>query len=97
MEKLLEFIDFKLVALIVISAYWLKNFFENLFPQMNLKYKVLIWTTILSAMYYYAVSKLMHQEIEVYNLVISYFAATSFYELGFKPLEKFVKGLATKK
>lgn len=97
MEKLLEFIDFKLVVLIVFSAYWLKNFFENLLPQLNLKYKVLIWTTLLSALYYFVIVKVLKQEIEVYNLVITYFAATSFYELGFKPLEKFVKGLAGKK
>lgn len=96
MDKLLEFIDFKLVALIVLSAYWMKNFFYNLFPQVDLKYKVLLWTSLLSILYYYVMVNLLEQDLEFYNLAITYFAATSFYELAFKPLEDWIKKLTGK-
>lgn len=63
-------------------------------PQMHLKYKILIWSSIISVAYYF-ISKSFGEEPQFYNFFLSYVTATTFYELFWKPIEKLVKNMQT--
>lgn len=66
MEKIFDFIIWEVVLLIVLSSLWVKNYFEIIIPQMHLKYKILIWSSIISVAYYF-ISKSFGEEPQFYN------------------------------
>lgn len=91
MENITQYLDFGLVGLIVLSAYWLRANFSEIFVKVPMKFKVLILSTIISCIYAFIMSELLHEKVYLFKLVVSYFTATSFYELGFKPIEDLIK------
>lgn len=94
LSELLLLIDLKLALLIIISSYWVKANFSHVWPQLSLALKIFIWSTLLSFVYYFIGKEVGFVTKESYiDLIITYFAATSFYEVAFKPLEKIVKNL----
>lgn len=86
------YVDFKLIVLIVLGSYWARKFLKKIFPKFDMAHKVLIFSTGLTIAYYYLLQRSgMFQENNLPSYFISYFMATSFYELAFKPMEKAVR------
>lgn len=98
MQNLIELVDFKLGILIIISSYWVKSNFKHCFKKIPLSLKIFIWSTIMSFAYYF-IGKYtgLFDAGNLIDLLITYFAATSFYELFFKPLENFIKSKTQEK
>lgn len=91
MEQLINLIDIKLLILIVVSSYWAKKHLKFIFPMLSLALKIFIWSTILSIIYFYVGKMLGVVSVEnAIDLIITYFVATSFYELFFKPLKNWI-------
>lgn len=89
-----KYIDFKLVILIIVASYWAKKFLTANAPFVSMAWRVLIFSTVITILYYLLLRKTGVFEVEdIPVYFISYFTATSFYELGFVPLERFVKKL----
>lgn len=88
-----KYIDVKLAVLIVTGAYFFRKFLCELFlPKVMMRYKVLIWTTIISVVYYFTLQKTgVVDKTPPVVYIITYFFATSFYELIFQPLEEWIK------
>ena len=85
------YIDLTLAVLIVISAYWGRKYICNIFPKISMAHKVLIWSTIITVLYYFIAQKTGIKSTDgIVKYLITYFFATSFYELVFSPLEKWV-------
>jgi len=96
-EAVSTLLDYKLIALIIISSYWVKANFQHLFKNISIAHKIFIWSTIVSIGYYFLLSSFGAMDNGNYfQLIISYFAATSFYEIAFEPLEKLVNKLIKK-
>lgn len=92
MESILNLIDFKLLALIVISARWGKRYLLKCCPKVLMSYKVLVLSTLVSLVYYYIGNDAGFLTKDSFiDLLITYFTATSFYELIFNPIEKLLK------
>lgn len=92
MQTLINIIDIKLMVLIIISSYWGNRYFKKIIPKMGLTFKIFIWSTILSFVYFHIGKELgIVDNNSVIDLLITYFTATSFYELAFKPLENLIK------
>lgn len=91
-EQLDKYIDVKLMCLIVIASYWAKKFLIDVAPKITLAHKVLLFSTLVTVLYYLVLIKtgvFKKEDVPVY--IISYLAATSFYELFFAPLERWVR------
>jgi hypothetical protein len=88
-----QYVDIQLALLIVISAYFFKKFLCNyVLPRVRMEHKVLLWATLISVLYYFAFQQtgvVERRPAVIY--FITYFFATSFYELIFQPLERWVK------
>jgi hypothetical protein len=94
-NELIALIDVKLAILIIISSYWVKANFSHIKPGIPIALKIFIWSTVLSLAYYFIGKKVGYITNEsLIDLLITYFAATSFYEVFFKTLEKAVKSIA---
>lgn len=96
MEPLFDFfskyVDFKFALLIVVSSYWAKKFLLKVLPKIDMAHKVLIFSTILGVMYYMLLQRTgVVDENSLPAYLISYFIATSFYELAFAPMERAIK------
>lgn len=91
MENLLklftECIDWTLVLIIVLSSFWVKKNFNEILPTMATPIKILIWSTLVTVVYYY-VNYLtgIFQLKDVACYMVTYFFATSFYEIIAKPI-----------
>src|SRR4051812_3327461 len=88
-----RYIDTPLAVLIVLSAYFFRKYLCDYFlPKWRMVHKVLLWATLVSIAYYFIVEKpgLTDQNEPVIYL-ITYFFATSFYEIIFSPMESWVK------
>lgn len=95
--QLADWLDFKLIMLLVVSSYWVKKNLEGVFLKVKVAHKILIWSTVISAIYYWLLKSTgLDESIDFVKLLLSYFAATSFYELAFEPLENFFKKLFKK-
>lgn len=95
-----KFIDIRLLILIVIGSYWYKKNLSDLkisfLSKISLSHQILIWSTILSGAYFFILKHLEPQHKENYvelivTFVITYFAATSFYELLWRPIQDFIE------
>lgn len=89
-----RYIDVTLAILIVFSGYWARKYICNILPSWKMAHKMLIWSSLVTAVYYFAIRKagpLLPGEGIKY--VITYFFSTSFYELIFDPLEQAITGL----
>ena len=60
-----------------------------------MEHKVLLWATLVSIVYYFSLQKtgVVDQRPAVIY-IITYFFATSFYELVFQPLERWIKKMS---
>lgn len=88
-----KYVDTSLAVLIVVSAYFFRKYLCDYFlPKVNMAHKVLLWATLVSIIYYFTLQKtgVVEQRPAVIYF-ITYFFATSFYELLFEPLAKWVK------
>jgi len=96
--ELSSLIDFKFAALIIISSYWVKANFSHVFPKISIALKIFIWSTMMSIVYSLVLYFLGDLPKENFvGLLVTYFAATSFYEVFFSPLEKWLKKLVSAK
>lgn len=87
-------IDWVLFVIILISSFWVKKNFEDIFPKVSIAHKILIWCTLLTIAYVaflHITNALVVKSLPSY--CITYFFATSFYEL----LWKYVVDWVTKK
>lgn len=95
--QLADWLDFKLIALLIISSYWVKKNLEGVFLKISVAHKILIWSTVVSALYWLLIKTTgIDENIDFVKLLLSYFAATSFYEVAFEPLERFAKNIFNK-
>lgn len=91
MTELFNIIDLKLAVIIIISSYWVKKNFSDIFKRIPLAVKVFIWSTLMSLLYYYLGQITgLFETGHLIDLLITYFFATSFYELFLKPIENYV-------
>lgn len=85
-------IDWTLVLIIVLSSFWVKKNFNEILPQMSVAFKIFIWSSIISVIYYYVnflTGIFALKDVGCY--MITYFFATSFYELIAKPILSIIK------
>lgn len=95
MEQLFNLIDLKLMILIIVSSYWAKKHLLFVLPKISIAIKIFFWSTLISAAYFHLGKILGFIDKENFvDLIITYFVATSFYELFFQPLEKWITKLA---
>lgn len=97
LAQLDKYIDITLLVIIILAAYWAKTYLCNLLPNWRMSWKVLIFSTIVTIAYYMVLVKtgvFKSENVPVY--IITYFAATSFYELFFSPLEGWIKKITGK-
>lgn len=88
-----QYVDVPLALLIVVSAYFFRKFLcNNILPEIRMEHKVLLWATLVSVIYYFTLQQtgVIEKKPPVIYF-ITYFFATSFYELIFQPLERWVK------
>lgn len=88
-----QYVDIPLAVLIVVSAYFFRKFLcNNILPKVRMEHKVLLWATLVSVIYYFTLQKtgVVEQRPAVIYF-ITYFFATSFYELLFQPLERWIR------
>jgi hypothetical protein len=91
MEHILQLftdcIDWTLVLIIVLSSFWVKKNFSEILPAISTPIKILLWSTLVSTLYYY-VNFLtgIFQLKDVACYMVTYFFATSFYEIIAKPI-----------
>lgn len=94
-NELFTLIDIKLAVLIIISSYWVKANFSHIAPKIPIALKIFGWSTVLSVAYYFIGKQAGFITKEsLIDLLITYFAATSFYEIFFRPLENWIKNFA---
>ena len=85
-------IDWKLLILIVVLARWSRRYVKNILVRIDFTYKVLFLSTLISFVYYYLGKEAgFTTKDSVVELLVTYFTATSFYELIFNPIEKMLK------
>lgn len=91
MENILKLftdcIDWTLVLIIVLSSFWVKKNFTEILPKTSIAFKIFIWSTVITILYYYF--NYLTGVFELKNAscyLVTYFFATSFYELIAKPL-----------
>lgn len=87
-----QYVDFKLVLLIIISSYWIKKNFSDVLTRITIAHKVFIWSTLVTVFYYWV----MHlsgsfTKAGMVNYFLSYTVATSIYEIAMNPIENFLK------
>lgn len=91
MENILKLftdcIDWTLVLIIVLSSFWVKKNLNEILPAMATPIKILLWSTLVTIVYYY-VNYLtgIFQLKDVACYMVTYFFATSFYEIIAKPV-----------
>lgn len=80
-------IDWILVLLILISSFWVKKNFDDVLPKISTAHKILIWCTLLTIIYVGFLDVTKVKDAKPWTVyLISYFFATSFYELLWKYL-----------
>ncbi len=80
-------IDWTLVLIIVLSSFWVKKNLNEILPKMSVAFKIFIWSTLVTIIYYYVnylTGIFVLKNAGCY--MITYFFVTSFYELIAKPL-----------
>lgn len=91
-EELINLIDFKLLFLIVAMSRWSKRYLKNIFSKILLSHKILFLSTLISVVYFFVGRHMGFITNEsFFILLITYFTATSFYELIFYPIENMIK------
>lgn len=91
-EDVIKLIDFKLLILIVVMARWSKRYLKDIFPKISFSHKVLFLSTLVSVLYFFIGRHLGYYTNEsFYMLLITYFTATSFYEIIYNPIETMIK------
>lgn len=95
-QLFVTYVDVPLAVMIVISAYFFRKFLcNNIFPKIRMEHKVLLWATLVSIIYYFTLQKTgIFEKRPAVIYFITYFFATSFYELLFAPLVKWVNKIA---
>lgn len=90
-ERVSSLINWELLTLIVVLARWSKRYLLQCYPKVMFQHKVLVLSTIISFVYYYVgfIAGTLDNK-SIIDLMITYFTATSFYELIFSPIERFL-------
>jgi len=100
MEQITALIDVKLLIFIVMSSLWYKKVLSvditNLIAKvkwlkwLSLTHQIFLWSTIICGLYAFISYKTGLMEIKEWaNYAVTYFAATSFYDLLWRPIEDF--------
>lgn len=91
-QDVLNLIDFRLLFLIVAMSRWSKRYLKNLFPKILLSHKILFLSTVISVVYFFVGRKMGFVSNEsFFVLLITYFTATSFYEIIYSPIENMIR------
>lgn len=86
-----QYLDLKLVLIIIISSYWVKTNLKDVLPNITDAHKILIWCLILT-LFYILILKVtgIFKVEDTFNYVITYTFATSIYEIALKPFEDWI-------
>lgn len=86
-----QIVDYKLALLLLLSSFWVKKNCSDFLPQLKLVHKVFIWSILVTLVYWIVLVKTgLSKERSVYNYVLTYFFVTSFYELLWEPVERWI-------
>src|SRR4051812_38890151 len=85
--KLINYVDFKLIVLIVVLALFAKKNLVDVAPRIKMAHKVLVLASVISALYFFTWRVTGLAQIEDWPVyVISYCVATSLYEILIAPV-----------